>query len=357
MFLTYLALNFLTPSGWTRLPYWWLDGGCSSFYNFKQSIRRHHNMLNRENTTSLLIAMLSPNATWCTLASIKSPTFQKNCARICIVLEYHLRNATRSWRLSIACLKRAGQGCGCWAEVRELIWSSCILCGEFLSARPFWITPIPKREKAESIKDYRPISLVETVRVSPTKPPVMVEELTGKMVAFLVEDAMKYGRSNESIHADKTTKSRLTSMTSSTPISTPNMIKEHLPISNDTKPRPWYALGRLPRNDAWLCILWTLGKIPGKPRRCTRCRTVRVYSFQHFMECTSCLDIALSICQRYNVWMCNVGPSKWTLLNVGIPRSKQSGCKLHVDQWWRRTWQRRSLRRLHLKDGEGIVVL
>ena len=66
---------------------------------------------------------------------------------------------------------------------------------------------------------------------------------------------------------------------------------KYLPIYDDSKPRMWYALGRLPKSDARICILWTLGKLPGKPRRCTRCRTTRVYSASHFMECTNCLDV------------------------------------------------------------------
>ena len=43
---------------------------------------------------------------------------------------------------------------------------------------------------------------------------------------------------------------------------------QYLPIHSDCKPRPWYALGRLPRKDARMCILWVLSNIPGRPKRC-----------------------------------------------------------------------------------------
>ena len=43
---------------------------------------------------------------------------------------------------------------------------------------------------------------------------------------------------------------------------------KHIPIHSDCKPRPWYALGRLPRKEARICILWVLNNIPGKPKRC-----------------------------------------------------------------------------------------
>lgn len=59
-----------------------------------------------------------------------------------------------------------------------------------------------------------------------------------------------------------------------------------LPIDFDCKPRMWYALGRLHKKDARLCTLWTIGKIPGKPKRCKSCRTKTAVTYKHFLSCS-----------------------------------------------------------------------
>jgi hypothetical protein len=60
---------------------------------------------------------------------------------------------------------------------------------------------------------------------------------------------------------------------------------KYLQISTDTKPRHWYALGKLPAKDARLCLLWTLGKLPGKPRKCLNCGDETAQNYKHFMNC------------------------------------------------------------------------
>jgi hypothetical protein len=61
---------------------------------------------------------------------------------------------------------------------------------------------------------------------------------------------------------------------------------QYLPIHSDCKPRPWYALGRLPRKDARMCILWVLNKIPGRPKRCISCGGAEVRTYKHFLYCS-----------------------------------------------------------------------
>ncbi len=56
-------------------------------------------------------------------------------------------------------------------------------------------------------------------------------------------------------------------------------------VNGDCKPRHFYALGKLQQQEARMCILFVLGKYPGKPRICKVCGRLGKDTM-HFLKCT-----------------------------------------------------------------------